>query len=68
MLAFPGPRSKDRPLKEALREALKNTPLSSIPSYIENGLSVLAADAEEYRLELQPTILTEDPQPKKDAV
>jgi hypothetical protein len=56
MLAFPGPRAKDTPLKDALREAMNVTyqaALLSIPKFVAGGLEELAVDAQEMRLELE---------------
>ena len=45
MLAFPEPRSKDTPLKDALLESIMKTPLTSLPKYIKMGLDELERDA-----------------------
>ena len=52
MLAFPAPRSKSTPLKDALQEALRVVPTTSIPKFVAKGLRYLAEDADELRREL----------------
>ena len=66
MLAFPAPRSKDTPLKDALHEALRMVPTTSIPKFVANGLRFLSEDADELKRELG--LETETPvyeEPKK---
>ena len=56
MLAFPAPRSKDTPLKDALIETIIRVPTSSIPKFVARGLSNLATDADELREEFKHEI------------
>ncbi len=48
-----GVRARQTPLKDAVFETLTNVPRTSIPAYIDNGLSVLKADADKIRIERQ---------------
>jgi len=41
-----GPRSKDTPLRDALYEAIRTVPATSIPAYVARGLETLRQDAE----------------------
>jgi hypothetical protein len=49
MLAIPGPRKKDRPLRDAVYETIKTTSTDSIPAYVDRGIANLAYDAAEIR-------------------
>ena len=45
---FQVPRGKNAtPLRDAVREALRKTPTTSIPKFIDHGLRFLEADAKE---------------------
>jgi len=53
MLAFPAPRSKDKPLYDAVMQSIREVPTTSIPSFVERGLRCLADDAAQIRRELK---------------
>ena len=49
MLAVPGPRIKDTPLKDAVKQTIRNVPPTSIPAFIARALENLRTDAAEIR-------------------
>ena len=49
MLAVPGPRMKDTPLKDAVKQTIRNVPPTSIPAFISRALENLRTDAAEIR-------------------
>jgi len=64
MLAFPGPRSKDKPLYDAVMQSITAVPTTSIPRFVEKGLTYLFEDAAELRAELNIEEESETPDDK----
>ena len=51
MLSFPGPRAKDIPLLDALKQTIRDVPTTSIPAFCATGLRTLSNDAAKIRYE-----------------
>jgi len=51
MLKYPGPRAKDTPLLDALRQTIRDVPTKSIPAFCASGLRKLGEDAAAIRHE-----------------
>ena len=51
MLKEPGPRAKDTPLRDAVRQTIRDVPTTSIPAFIVRALESLSTDAAAIRLE-----------------
>jgi hypothetical protein len=60
------PRTKETPLRDAVRETIHYVPTTSIPAFIEKGLRALEQDAQEILAERKALGLPSDLHMPKD--